>query len=149
LTAAAAGEAAWFGGAKREAEPGCERSERRVLADARSVSARTPAFSCCWKPERSAAQRRLEAVSCKALFGRAPRQVCGPQCAPHTYWITSSARRSSDGGIVIPRAWAVLRLMISSNVVGCSTGKSAGLAPFRILSTYVAPRRYPSGTLAQ
>jgi hypothetical protein len=41
LTAAAAGEAAWFGGAKRDAEPGCERSERRVLADARSVSART------------------------------------------------------------------------------------------------------------
>jgi hypothetical protein len=28
LTAAAAGEAAWFGGAKRVAEPGCERSER-------------------------------------------------------------------------------------------------------------------------
>ena len=26
--------------------------------------------------------------------------------------------------------------MISSNFVGCSTGKSAGLAPFRILSTY-------------
>src|SRR5215813_9200089 len=41
LTAAAAGEAAWFGGAKRAAEPGCERSERRILADARSVSART------------------------------------------------------------------------------------------------------------
>ena len=44
LTAAAAGEAAWFGGAKRVAEPGCERSERRILADARSVSARTPAL---------------------------------------------------------------------------------------------------------
>jgi len=29
LTAAAAGEAAWFGGAKRAAEPGCERSERQ------------------------------------------------------------------------------------------------------------------------
>src|SRR5215472_9847769 len=41
LMAAVAGEAAWFGGAKRVAEPGCERSERRILADARSVSART------------------------------------------------------------------------------------------------------------
>src|SRR5882724_13069095 len=41
LTAAAAGEAAWFGGAKRDAESGCERSERRVLADVRSMSART------------------------------------------------------------------------------------------------------------
>ena len=41
LTAAATGEAAWFGGAKRVAEPGCERSERRIRADAQSVSART------------------------------------------------------------------------------------------------------------
>ena len=51
------------------------------------------------------------------------------------HWITSSARNSSDGGIVRPRALAVLRLMTSSNLVGCSTGKSAGLAPLRILST--------------
>src|SRR5262249_39301325 len=49
--------------------------------------------------------------------------------------ITSSARASTEGGIVRPRALAVLRLMTSSNFVGCSTGKSAGLAPFRILST--------------
>jgi hypothetical protein len=44
--AAVAGEAAWFGGAKREAEPGCERSERRILADVRSMSARTTKLSC-------------------------------------------------------------------------------------------------------
>ena len=37
--------------------------------------------------------------------------------------------------MVRPSAWAVLRLMTSSNVVGCSTGRSAGLVPFRILST--------------
>jgi hypothetical protein len=36
------------------------------------------------------------------------------------YWITSSARRSSDGGIVIPSACAVFRLMTSSNFVDCS-----------------------------
>src|SRR5207253_1833377 len=34
-------------------------------------------------------------------------------------------------GIVRPSAFAVLRLMTSSNLVGCSTGRSAGLAPFR------------------
>jgi len=45
-----------------------------------------------------------------------------------------SARCSSDGGIVRPIALAVLRLMTSSNLVGCSTGRSAGLAPLRILS---------------
>jgi hypothetical protein len=37
--------------------------------------------------------------------------------------------------MVRPRASAVLRLMTNSNFVGYSTGRSAGLAPFRILST--------------
>src|SRR5712691_5588505 len=37
------------------------------------------------------------------------------------YRITSSAWKSSVGGIVKPRAWAVLRLMTNSNLVGCST----------------------------
>jgi hypothetical protein len=31
--------------------------------------------------------------------------------------------------------FAAFRLMISSNFVGCSTGKSAGLVPLKILST--------------
>ncbi len=41
---------------------------------------------------------------------------------------------SSDWGTVRPMALAVLRLMTSSNFVGCSIGRSAGRAPFRILS---------------
>jgi len=61
-----------------------------------------------------------------------------PNSSSHS--TTSSARRSTDGGIVKPSALAALRLMTSSNFVGCSTGRSAGLAPFRILSTYVAAR---------
>jgi hypothetical protein len=60
------------------------------------------------------------------------------------HWSTSSARKRRVGDMVSPRALAVLRLMTSSNVMGCSTGRSAGLAPLRILSTYVAPRRYAS-----
>jgi hypothetical protein len=50
------------------------------------------------------------------------------------YWITSSARASTDGGIVRPSVFAVLRLITNSNLVGCSTGRSAGLAPLRIRS---------------
>ena len=46
-----------------------------------------------------------------------------------------SARDSTDGGIVRPRVLAVLRLITISNFVGCSTGRSPGLAPLRILST--------------
>ena len=37
--------------------------------------------------------------------------------------------------MVRPSPLAVLRLMTSSNVVGCSTGKSAGLAPLRNLAS--------------
>ena len=51
------------------------------------------------------------------------------------HWITWSARMRTDRGMVRPRAFAVFRLTTSSNRVGCSTGRSAGLAPFRILST--------------
>jgi len=51
------------------------------------------------------------------------------------YSINWSARANTDGGIVRPRALAVLRLMTSSNFVGCSTGRSPGFAPLRILST--------------
>ena len=47
------------------------------------------------------------------------------------YSITSSARASSIGKMVRPRAFAVLRLMTSSNFVGCVMGRSAGLAPLR------------------
>src|SRR5215471_9602506 len=55
--------------------------------------------------------------------------------------ITSSARNRNDSGIVRSMALAALRLMIRVNRVGTSTGRSAGLAPFRILSTKVANRR--------
>src|SRR5262249_49151060 len=53
--------------------------------------------------------------------------------------ITSSARASSVGGSSMPSAFAVVRLTTSSNLVGCSTGRSAGFAPRRILSTYSDP----------
>jgi len=59
---------------------------------------------------------------------------------PMVHWSTSSARPSTNRGIVRPRAFAVLRLITSSNFVGCSIGRSPGLAPLRILSTYVAAR---------
>src|SRR5262249_53786294 len=46
--------------------------------------------------------------------------------------ITSSAMASTPGGIVRPSAFAVLRLITSSNLVGCTTGRSAGFAPLRM-----------------
>src|SRR5947207_399768 len=64
------------------------------------------------------------------------------------YSITSSARPSSVAGTSMPSALAVDRLMTSSNLVGCWTGKSAGLVPLRILCTYVAVCRDKSGRFA-
>jgi hypothetical protein len=51
------------------------------------------------------------------------------------YSITSSARPSNEGGTVSPMALAVLRLMTSSNLIGCSIGKSAGFSPFKTFCT--------------
>ncbi len=54
---------------------------------------------------------------------------------PNAYLITLSARISVHCGIVRPICFAVLRLITNSNFIGCSTGRSAGFVPFRILST--------------
>src|SRR5262249_31121700 len=62
--------------------------------------------------------------------------------------ITSSARTRMVSGMVNPIALAVFRLSTSSNLVTCSTGRSAGFAPLRMRSTKYAPRRYMSGRLS-
>src|SRR5262249_55131135 len=79
----------------------------------------------------------------KRPSGRAAKQ--GDELAPPYHSITSSARASSVSGRVRPSALAVVRLMVRSNFVGCSTGMSAGLAPRRTLSVNSAARRNVSG----
>src|SRR5215471_2082616 len=61
---------------------------------------------------------------------------------PHR--ITSSARCITEVGIFMPKALAVRMLITNSNFIGRWIGKSPGLAPFRILSTYTAERRRKS-----
>ena len=65
-----------------------------------------------------------------------------------SYSITSSARARTFGGISRPSASAVLRFTTSSNRVGCSIGRSPGLEPVSILSTYEAARRHIAVLLA-
>src|SRR5262249_8232368 len=67
------------------------------------------------RPRGCAAQKRDE---------RAPLHLGG-------HSITSSARPSSGSGNVIPSALAVLRLSMSSTLMDCWTGRSAGLSPLR------------------
>jgi hypothetical protein len=77
----------------------------------------------------------------RSLAGLSCRRIQFNPSVARGYLITLSALASTFGGIVRPICLAVLRLMISSNFFGCSTGRSAGLVPFKILSTYVAARR--------
>jgi hypothetical protein len=85
-----------------------------------------------------------DAASAFANCGRAVAHVRGSYvptadtrsaAKQHPYSTTLSARASSAGGTSRPRALAALTLITSSNLVGCSTGRSPGLAPLRILST--------------
>jgi hypothetical protein len=54
--------------------------------------------------------------------------------APHS--ITSLALASKVAGTVMPSILAICALMTNSNFVDCTTGKSAGFAPFRMRPLY-------------
>src|SRR5713226_1958873 len=79
-----------------------------------------------------------------SLLGPELHRLDRTSFAWRTYSITLSASASSLSGIVRPSVLAVVRLMVRSNLVGCSTGRSPGFAPRRILSTKSAARRYRS-----
>jgi hypothetical protein len=53
----------------------------------------------------------------------------------HPHSISSSVRTKSAGGTVTFSARAAFMLTTVSNLIGCSTGISAGFDPLRILST--------------
>ena len=86
---------------------------------------------------------RVILAALRSAATRMPRSVGGspnerghlPEAVRQRHWIISSARNSSDCGRVGPSAFAVFKLMVSSNLDGCSTGRSAAFAPLRILST--------------
>src|SRR5262245_28384646 len=101
-------------------------------------------------PLRRCAVEESDCRHCRLLPARSerPRSRAAEQrdeLAAAAHSITSSARRRKASGIFSPSTLAVVRLTTRSNLVGCSTGRSAGFAPRRILSTYSAARRKRSG----
>src|SRR5262249_48176991 len=74
--------------------------------------------------------RRLLRASRERPRGRRAAEKRYERAPRHS--ITSSARASSIGGIVKPSALAVFKLMTSSKVVGCCTGRLAGFSPLRM-----------------
>src|SRR5215510_7954170 len=101
-------------------------------------------FGCCASADEQSAKSMAHRAKLMTVFLIGFLRVCA-LC----YLITLSARNNTDCGMVRLSAFAVLRLMANSNLVGCSTGRSAGLAPLRILSTKVAARRNNSRSLAE
>ena len=67
--------------------------------------------------------------------GSVPKAAVSNRSNAAPYSITSSARASSDGGTVRSSAFAVLRLITNSYLVGACTGRSAGFSPRRMRST--------------
>ena len=80
---------------------------------------------------------KLSRKQIAALVGLAPAWQLQPARANNTvaHSITRSTRNRTDGGIATPKALTLFRLITNSNLTGCCTGKSAGLAPLKILST--------------
>jgi hypothetical protein len=79
------------------------------------VSSDRPAMSALGQKQTFAVQKRMSALPPKADMCGAKRDVRFVPKAdiPPAYSITSSARESTDGGIVRPSAFAVLRLITS------------------------------------
>src|SRR5262252_7533480 len=59
----------------------------------------------------------------------------GDEVAPLHYSMTSSASAINVGGTLRPSTLAVCRLITSSNLVVCITGRSPGFSPLRIRPT--------------
>jgi hypothetical protein len=147
--------AAWLGGCA-DRFPECRRSGRRCrvvrstlgrdcrgnscnLAIEQHHPCRDLAMAHCRGCKRNHCRRRLCRLSRDAQRGDG-LQHCGRStwlaslfAIPHS--ITSSARASTVAGISRPSAFAVLRLITSSYLVGACTGRSAGFSPLRMRST--------------
>src|SRR5207248_7620644 len=80
--------------------------------------------------------RRERPRGCRAAEQR--DELAAFELSAHS--ITSSARSRIAVGSSMPIALAVFRFTTISNLVGCSIGKSAGLAPRAIRSTNSATR---------
>src|SRR5262249_23534556 len=89
-----------------------------------------------WNAQRHehSAKRKDDNFSHHVFFSLDPLVTRHLTLAP-SHLITLSARAKTFGGMVMPISLAAFRLMMNSNFFGCSTGKSAGFAPFNILST--------------
>src|SRR5262249_22633492 len=91
------------------------------------------------EPDRRQLARLLRPRRERPRNRRATEQ--GDECAAR-HSITSSTRARSVGGISRPSNLAVCRLMIRSNLLDCTTGRSAGFVPLRMRPVLTPTWRY-------
>jgi hypothetical protein len=82
---------------------------------------------------RTAAARAETPANRQTPGATGPKSMRDELAASHS--ITSSASASSCGGISTSNAFAVARLITSSNLAPSSTGRSPGFSPLRIRPT--------------
>ena len=107
------------------AAPPLRREQTTRAASLPQLAARFSAFGC-WRPREIKARRGTSPQTSP------PTSACRGRRTSSSHSITSSAMESTFGGTSMPSARAVCRLMTNSNLVDCTTGMSAGLAPLRI-----------------
>src|SRR5262249_53317343 len=103
------------------------------------AQALTEGFDCIRKHVRTVPQK-TDAVDLFPMRGKRPnrRHRAAEQCYElasldfRAHSITSSAATCRLTGTGSPSALAVLRFIVSPNLVGCTTGRSAGFSPLRI-----------------
>jgi hypothetical protein len=122
----------------------CQNAANRPVIPEALLASRKPMrktfpVCCAWtEQQKESIEKKIVATLFNVLL----------TLTPLAYLMTRSALARILGGTTTPICLAVFRFITSSNFDGCSTGKSAGLAPLRILSTYVATRRWMSATSA-
>src|SRR5215467_7506755 len=109
--------------------------EARVLqAPMKSAQLVHPSDRRCAMEKSNYRHRRLLRTRRERPRGRCAGEQ-GDELVTAAHSITSSACCRNGSGIVRPSAFAVLRLTTSSNLLASCTGRSPGLAPFRMRST--------------
>jgi hypothetical protein len=103
-----------------------------VSASCKRASLSARAASCCRRSANRAARTYAQSATAR-MPARAANVHAALDVPAHS--ITSSARASTVAGISRPSAFAVLRLITSSYLVGACTGRSAGFSPLRMRST--------------
>jgi len=101
----------------------------------------------CLSRSRSTREDALNRSMAVTQSGRRRAADEHDERAAVSHSMTSSARASNVGGISRPSALAVLRLRTNSIFTACSTGRSVGLTPRRILPVEMPTRWYASARL--